>query len=141
MNSDLAYKPPYTLSETAVSLIADVAAALERYKIVMEGPDGVRLRKINYVKTVHGTARSKGVPTEVPIDVPINVPINVPISEAVLELVRKNPGISSTKMAAILAVTVKTIGRALAALPQVEHRGSKRTGWYYAKEPPKRIRK
>ena len=137
MNSDLAYKPPYTLSETAVSLIADVAAALERYKIVMEGPDGVRLRKINYVKTVHGTARSKGVPTEVPID----VPINVPISEAVLELVRKNPGISRTKMAAILAVTVKTIGRALAALPQVEHRGSKRTGWYYAKEPPKRIRK
>ena len=137
MNSDLAYKPPYTLSETAVSLIADVAAALERYKIVMEGPDGVRLRKINYVKTIHGTARSKGVPTEVPID----VPINVPISEAVLELVRKNPGISRTKMAAILAVTVKTIGRALAALPQVEHRGSKRTGWYYAKEPPKRIRK
>jgi hypothetical protein len=133
MNSDLAYKPPYTLSETAVSLIADVAAALERYKIVMEGPDGVRLRKINYVKTIHGTARSKGVPTEVPID--------VPISEAVLELVRKNPGISRTKMAAILAVTVKTIGRALAALPQVEHRGSKRTGWYYAKEPPKRIRK
>ena len=131
------YKLPYTLSETAVSLIADVAAALERYKIVMEGPDGVRLRKINYVKTVHGTARSKGVPTEVPID----VPINVPISEAVLELVRKNPGISRTKMAAILAVTVKTIGRALAALPQVEHRGSKRTGWYYAKEPPKRIRK
>jgi hypothetical protein len=137
MNSDLAYKPPYTLSETAVSLIADVAAALERYKIVMEGPDGVRLRKINYVKTIHGTARSKGVPTEVPID----VPINVPISEAVLELVRKNSGISRTKMAAILAVTVKTIGRALAALPQVEHRGSKRTGWYYAKEPPKRIRK
>ncbi|MBR3821072.1 MAG: hypothetical protein IKJ37_05560 [Kiritimatiellae bacterium] len=131
------YKLPYTLSETAVSLIADVAAALERYKIVMEGPDGVRLRKINYVKTIHGTARSKGVPTEVPID----VPINVPISEAVLELVRKNPGISRTKMAAILAVTVKTIGRALAALPQVEHRGSKRTGWYYAKEPPKRIRK
>ena len=137
MNFDLSYKQPYMLSETSVSLIADIAAALEWYKIVMEGPDGVRLRKINYVKTVHGTARSKGVPTEVPID----VPINVPISEAVLELVRKNPGISRTKMAAILAVTVKTIGRALAALPQVEHRGSKRTGWYYAKEPPKRIRK
>ena len=127
------YKLPYTLSETAVSLIADIAAALERYENVMEGPDGAQLRKINYVKTIHGTARSKEVPTEVPTD--------VPISEAVLELVRKNPGISRTKMAAILAVTVKTIGRALAALPQVEHRGSKRTGWYYAKEPPKRIRK
>ena len=137
MNFGSTYKPPCTLSETVVSLIADIAAALERYKIVMEGPDGVRLRKINYVKTIHVTAWSKGVPTEVPID----VPINVPISEAVLELVRKNSGISRTKMAAILAVTGKTIGRALAALPQVEHRGSKRTGWYYAKEPPKRIRK
>lgn len=37
MNSDLAYNPPYTLSETAVSLIADIAVALERYKIVVEG--------------------------------------------------------------------------------------------------------
>ena len=55
MNSDLAYKPPYTLSETTVSLIADIAAALERYKIVMAGPDGVRLRKINHVKTIRGT--------------------------------------------------------------------------------------
>ena len=127
------YKLPYTLSETAVSLIADIAAALERYENVMEGPDGAQLRKINHVKTIHGTARSKGVPTEVPTDVPIN--------EAVLELVRKNPGISRTKMAAILSVTVKTFGRALAALSQVEHRGSKRTGGYYAKEPPKRIRK
>jgi len=50
MNSDLAYKPPYTLSEMAVSLIADIAAALERSKIVMEGPDGVRLRKLNHIR-------------------------------------------------------------------------------------------
>ena len=322
-NSECAYKPPYTLSETAVSLIADIAAALERYKIVMEGPDGVRLRKINHVKTIRGTTaiegntlteeqvtavlegkrisaprreideimgahaayellekidpyslkdvlrvhaammkglvdgagalRTRGVgvvdglgnvlhmappadrvpqligdlldwvvtstahplvkscvfhyefefihpffdgngrmgrflqtamlgrwnnlfyaaPVEnivfsnqdkyyqainestakadcgpfidfmleriletirskgVPANVPMNVPINVPINEAVLDLVRKNPGISRTKMAAILSVTVKTIGRALSALPQVEHRGSKRTGGYY----------
>ena len=54
------YKPPYTLSETAVSLIADIAAALERYKIVMEGPDGVRLRKINHVKTIRGTTAIEG---------------------------------------------------------------------------------
>lgn len=60
MNSDLAYKPPYTLSETTVSLIADIAAALERNKIVMEGPDGVRLRKINHVKTMHATATIEG---------------------------------------------------------------------------------
>ena len=41
------------------------------------------------------TIRAKGVPAD--------VPINVPINEAVLELVRKNPGISRTKMAVRLA--------------------------------------
>ena len=60
MNSDLAYKPPYTLSETAVSLIADIAAALEWNKIVMEGPDGVRLRKIDHMKTIRGTTAIEG---------------------------------------------------------------------------------
>lgn len=324
------YKPPYTLSEKAVSLIAEIAAALERYKIVMEGPDGVWLRKINHVKTIRGTTaiegntlteeqvtavldgkrvaaprreideikgahaayellekvnpyslkdmlrvhammmkglvdgagalRTRGVgvvdglgnvlhmappagrvpqlvgdlldwaaastahplvkscvlhyefefihpfldgngrmgrflqtamlgkwnelfyaaPVEnivfsnqekyyqainestaraecgpfidfmleriletirtkgVLADVPINVPMNVPINEAVLDLVRKNPGISRTKMAALLSVNVKTIGRALSALSQIEHRGSKRTGGYFVKESSKR---
>ena len=54
------YKLPYTLSESAVSLIADIAAALERYKIVMEGPDGVRLRKINHLKTIRGMTAIEG---------------------------------------------------------------------------------
>lgn len=60
MNSDLSYKQPYMLSETSVSLIADIAAALEWYKIVMEGPDGVRLRKINHVKTIRGMTAIEG---------------------------------------------------------------------------------
>lgn len=54
------YKPPYTISEKAVTLIAEIAAALERYKIVMEGLDGVRLRKINHVKTIRGTTAIEG---------------------------------------------------------------------------------
>ena len=60
MNSDLAYKPPYTLSETAVSLIADIAAALERNMIVMKGTDGVRLREIDHMKTIRGTTAIEG---------------------------------------------------------------------------------
>ena len=32
--------------------IMEIAAALERYQIVMEGPDGVRLRKLNHIHTV-----------------------------------------------------------------------------------------
>lgn len=60
MNSDLSYKQPYMLNETVVSLIADIAAALERYENVMEGPDSVRLRKIDHMKTILGTAAIEG---------------------------------------------------------------------------------
>jgi len=319
----MSYQPPYTLSDEAVSRIAEIAAALERYRIVMEGPDGVRLRKINHIRTIRGTTaiegntlseeqvtavlagkrvaaprreideikgahaayellekinpyslkdvlrvhsammkglgdgagalRARGVgvvdglgnvlhmappanrvpqligdlldwaststahplvkssvfhyefefihpfldgngrmgrflqtamlgrwnalfyaaPVEnivfanqaqyyeainvstaksdcgpfidfmldriletirqkgTPVDVPINVPINVPITERVLALVRAKAGISRPKMAVQLSVDVKTIARALSKLPQIEHRGSKRTGGYY----------
>ena len=41
------YIPKFTVSGKAMRLIMEIAAALERYKIVMEGPDGVRLRKLN----------------------------------------------------------------------------------------------
>ena len=50
----------FTLSEKAVRLVAEIAAALERYRIVMEGPDGVRLRKINHIKTIRGTTAIEG---------------------------------------------------------------------------------
>lgn len=56
----MAYVPPFTFSEKAITLVAEIAAALERYKIVMEGPDGVRLRKINHIRTVRGTTAIEG---------------------------------------------------------------------------------
>ena len=36
--------PKYTVSGKAMQLMVDIAAALERYKIILEGPEGVRLR-------------------------------------------------------------------------------------------------
>ena len=54
------YAPPYTISEKAVTLVAEIAAALERYKIAIEGPDGVRLRKINHIRTIRGTTAIEG---------------------------------------------------------------------------------
>ena len=45
------YIPKFTVSGKAMQLIMEIAAALERYKIVMEGPGGVRLRKLNYIRT------------------------------------------------------------------------------------------
>ena len=54
------YTPPYTVSGRAMNQIAEIAAAVERYRIILEGPDGVRLRKINHVRTLRGTTAIEG---------------------------------------------------------------------------------
>ena len=54
------YIPPYKVSGKAMNLIAEIAAAVERYRIILEGPDGVRLRKINHIRTIHGTTAIEG---------------------------------------------------------------------------------
>ena len=38
------YVPPYKVSGRAMNLIAEIAAAVERYRIILEDPNGVRLR-------------------------------------------------------------------------------------------------
>ena len=50
----------FTAGERTLRLVMDIAAALERYKIVMEGPDGVRLRKLNHIRTIRGTTAIEG---------------------------------------------------------------------------------
>ena len=50
----------FTPSEKTLRMAMDIAAALERYRIVMEGPAGVRLRKLNHVRTIRGTTAIEG---------------------------------------------------------------------------------
>ena len=50
----------FTASGRVLRLVMDIAAALERYKIAMEGPEGVRLRKLNRIRTVRGTTAIEG---------------------------------------------------------------------------------
>ena len=59
MNSG-SYTPPYQVSDRAMNMIAEIAAAVERYRILLEGPDGVRLRKINHIRTIRGTTAIEG---------------------------------------------------------------------------------
>ena len=47
----------FTPGDRTLRLVIDIAAALERYRIVMEGPAGVRLRKLNHIRTIRGTTR------------------------------------------------------------------------------------
>lgn len=55
-----AYRPPYTVSGKAMDMMAEIAAAVERYRIRLEGPDGLRLRKANHVRTLRGTTAIEG---------------------------------------------------------------------------------
>ena len=57
---EMPYIPKFSVSAKVVRLTMEIAAALERYKIVMEGPDGVRLRKLNHVRTIRGTTAIEG---------------------------------------------------------------------------------
>ncbi len=54
------YIPPYTVSEEAVNLIAEISAAVERYDIAISGGDGLRLRKTSRIKTIRGSTAIEG---------------------------------------------------------------------------------
>ncbi len=54
------YTPPFTISAKAINRIAEISAQLELYVIRMEQADGIRLRKVNRMKTIHGTLAIEG---------------------------------------------------------------------------------
>ena len=60
MKTEGMYIPPYKVSGRAMNLIAEIAAAIERYRIILEGPDGVRLRRLNHIRTIRGTTAIEG---------------------------------------------------------------------------------
>lgn len=54
------YKPPFSISDKTISLIAEISAQIERYAIRMEQEDGPLLRKINRIKTIQGSLAIEG---------------------------------------------------------------------------------
>ena len=58
--ADVCELTKFTASGKVLRLVMDIAAALERYKIAMEGPEGVRLRKLNRIRTIRGTTAIEG---------------------------------------------------------------------------------
>ena len=54
------YKPPFSISDRTIGLIADISAQIERYAIRMEQEDGLLLRKINRIKTIQGSLAIEG---------------------------------------------------------------------------------
>ncbi len=54
------YKPPFSISAKSINLIAEISAQIERYAIRLEQEDGLLLRKINRIKTIHGSLAIEG---------------------------------------------------------------------------------
>ena len=62
-------------------------------------------------------------------------PLNEPINERLVRLVATHPGTQLAYLASVVSQSRATIKRAVAALVKsgkIEHRGSKKTGGYYA---------
>jgi Fic family protein len=53
------YKPPYTVSSKIVSLVAEICETLGRMS-ALQSPQGLRLRRINRIRTVHGSLAIEG---------------------------------------------------------------------------------
>ena len=56
----MSYEPPFKITSKAVNLISQISADMERFKIRLEQEDGVRLRKINRMKTIQGSLAIEG---------------------------------------------------------------------------------
>ena len=54
------YVPPFTVSAEAINLIAEISGQIERYAIRLEQEEGLRLRKVNRVKTIHSSLAIEG---------------------------------------------------------------------------------
>lgn len=54
------YEPPFTLSTEIVNLAAEISAKVERFVIRMEQPDGLRLRRINQIQSIHSSLAIEG---------------------------------------------------------------------------------
>ena len=52
--------PPFIVSATAINLIAEISSQIERFAMRLEQADALRLRKINRVKTIHGSLTIEG---------------------------------------------------------------------------------
>ncbi|MDE6324609.1 MAG: Fic family protein, partial [Duncaniella sp.] len=52
--------PPFNVSATAINLIAEISALLERHNIALESEQELRLRKANRIKTIHSSLAIEG---------------------------------------------------------------------------------
>lgn len=54
------YTPPFRITSKILNLVAEIAAKIERYAILLENDTELRLRKANRIKTIHSSLAIEG---------------------------------------------------------------------------------
>ncbi len=54
------YKPNFTVSAKAVSMVAEISALIERYTIIREAAESLKLRRANKIKTIQSSLAIEG---------------------------------------------------------------------------------
>ena len=54
------YQPPFKLNSEIVNLVAQISALVERFVVRLEQTDGLKLRKINKIKSIHSSLAIEG---------------------------------------------------------------------------------
>ena len=54
------YQPPFKLNSEIVNLVAQISALVERFVVHLEQTDGLKLRKINKIKSIHSSLAIEG---------------------------------------------------------------------------------
>ncbi|MBQ0062412.1 MAG: Fic family protein [Prevotella sp.] len=54
------YIPPFTISADVINKIAEISRLIERYAILLEKEEGLRLRKANRIQTIHSSLAIEG---------------------------------------------------------------------------------
>ncbi len=113
------------LAAVAGAIIAESAGVASRYRLALRGSEWLNEPLFEAINEA--------------INEPQNDPLSDPTSRRVFEVVERTPGVGRKQLICELCKSKATIERALAALVRVgkvEHRGSKKTGGYYALSAP-----
>jgi len=54
------YSPPFTITPAIIGLVAEIAEMVGRYMVAVESSAVLRLRRINRIRTIHGTLAIEG---------------------------------------------------------------------------------
>ena len=56
----MSYEPPFIITARSINLISEISAQMDRFSIKVESDSGIKLRKVNRMKTIRGSLAIEG---------------------------------------------------------------------------------